>query len=510
MPHEYEDYESYTPERLEIDFNKTKEFIAKYYQDYCIADNIKMNQEKEDVKTGCKQYLDRMKEDDSKKRKDELKVLFTNHFKNKRAANKAELEKLFTQMSHLVDSMNQWEKDSEKKFTDKFNDIGNKLLEANDKHKTKNIASLQAKETALKKEYDQFQTDKELIGKIQGLIDQKIKILRKARLSNYIVDDYDFYEYENTNKALENVKATLKSKISKNVYKKYVEEHEKIITAYFNGLYKETLMNPYKDPDSVINDKSNLVADDLRKMRSKIDSINKKYEEEDARYKAKADEDERRGCKICEELHEQKQNVIRERLEQGILIYRMIYELQSSHKMFDKADSAEFQEMIKKLRDCASVITFPEYQDKKYNEHFDTDRRVDTHCNRAVAACRNYLNLKRNRLKIRGFSNDAKNRIYRTEIILNSLYTYYPETRPAGLTEKDVKTNLAKYNNEFKNLNGHYLREGLEVMKHYGAPAANKNQQRIVVEQKTNAINKNTVVRLAAKNAKKQKVPGKH
>ncbi len=508
MPHEYEDYDVYTPEQIKANDKDRREALKARFEQYCSKDSLTMAQEKQELHELCMNELKEKAKKNSVKRKAELQVLFTNHFKNNRMNNTAERNVYLKKMNDLANEKSKWEENnSDDNYKAKLSEINNKISEASKRNKNKEVSVLEARRAALKKEQLQFQSDKVLIDKIQDVIDKKIKLFRKARANNGELTQKESAEYREYEKVLPVMKSDFKNTLSPGLYKKYVKEYETIQNGYYDRLSKDTLMNPGKDPDSVINDKSELVADDIKKMSKDIEEINTKYEEIYNNYKVIAAQNQIEGCKFYDELHNKKQNAVKIRLDQGILIYKMIDELQSSHKMLNKADSPEFQNMIKQLRACANIITNPEVQGKKYEDTFNTDKEIENSCNLAVEACKNYLNLKRDRFKLRGFSNDAKNRIYRTEIILNSLYTYYPETRPEGFTEKDVKANLVRYNNEFRNLNGELLPEGIEVMKHYRAPAANKNQQRIVVDQKTDIINKNTVVKPAAK---KQRVPGKH
>ena len=497
----------YTPEQIEDNDKQRKSELNASFENYCISDSQIMAQEKKELNESCMNELKEKAKNNSAKRKAELQVLFTNHFKKKREKNTAEFKEYLKRMQTLANEKSNWEKDnSNDNYKAKLSEINNKISEASKRNKNKEVSVLEARRAAIEEEQQQFLSDKELINKIQEVIDKKILLFRKARANNGELTPKESAEYLGYEKVLPVMKSSLKKKISPELYKKYVKEYEDINNGYYDRLYKDTLMNTAKDPDSVINDKSGFFSNDIKEMSKDIERINKKYEKLYNDDKVIAVQKQTEKCKACDELHNKRQSAVKARLDQGILIYKMIDELQSSHKIFNKKDSPEFQKMIKQLRACANVITNPEAQGKKYDAS-DADNQIEHRCNLAVEACRNYLNLKRDRSKMIGFSDDAKNRIYRTEIILNSLYTYYPETRPEGFTEKDVKANLVRYNNEFRNLNGELLPEGIEVMKHYGAPAANKNQQRIVVDQKTNAINKNTVVRPAAK---KQKVPGKH
>lgn len=213
MPHEYEDYTVYTPEQIEDNDKQRKSALNASFENYCIRDSQIMAQEMKKLNESCMNELKEKANANSAKRKAELQVLFTNHFKSKREKNTAEYNDYLKKMAALATEKSKWEKDnSDDNYKAKLSEINNKISEASKRNKNKEVSVLEARRAAIEEEQRQFLSDKVLINKIQDVIDKKINLFRKARANNGELTQKESAEYLGYKKVLPVMKSSFKKK----------------------------------------------------------------------------------------------------------------------------------------------------------------------------------------------------------------------------------------------------------------------------------------------------------
>ncbi len=288
-----------------------------------------------------------------------------------------------------------------------------------------------------------------LIVQMETLIKEKEDLTdKKKKNGNMLSEDEEaklqflINEIEDTKN--KNKKEYKKNKAFTDANKTYIEDKAKLNEKYTALSHEIWLLSDSSNtPETVMKELNIKLKSADKNTLEKITSdanndANKEIDKLKKEYNNKLEEIDREANR--------RYSTVFNKAKSGISLFELVEELQSTHK--SSTDSEEFQRMIERLRECSECMMDVDKQQKAL---FEGDQEINEKVRKAIAACQNYLTIKRNRF-FNIYSDDAKNRIYRTEIILNGFYISYPDMMPKGLKLNDVTDNVSNYKRSLNDL----------------------------------------------------------
>ena len=428
MPYNVPLYKRLKPE--DIEKNHQKRILAVSEDLGTINTRIK-NQvaiEKTALNNEYQTQIHQIEDNLSKEKDKELRPLLSDFFKVQFEKVKEEIEICRKQLYEINDKNNLEELDK----TIEANKLNALHQYQNDIINIQNNNKIDDVDQAKKNAYRLFQEQLTLITIIpttRDLIKKRDDLEAKKRNKKKEFSEEDQQQYDNIIKAIESNK---KKHSKDDNFKKFVIKYDNL-NKQFNNLARQQYLysDPSVSPSMILAELKPKLDNDLQK---KVTDINNSYKKTLSTSVETLKTAKNAQLEDLENKYTPVYNYVRKATKHGLSFYKLVEELQSAQKKGD--DSPEFQMMIENLRSyCNNAVDA--------NFLLDHPDNLQNKCTEVIASCKAYLDKKRTWLRIGYYSDLAKNRIYRTEILINKLYLEHPSCRPDELTENAIKTNIA-------------------------------------------------------------------